>query len=187
MTRNLALPIVVGLACLQPGATASAVPLEPAACEQLRQDLGTLEKAGARSNFVKGAAWAKATLKPEQLQLIEQLIDAEAQFLFRCPQPKRQFDAATEAALEHGTGSDPDPQAAKPEADASKRLVPVKKAAPKPKSQAAAVAPAATGDTPATPPTANPKRAAPKPKPADAFVPDAANKAAGPQGPAKSE
>jgi len=169
MTRNLALPVVIGLAALLPGASASAAPLEPAACEQLRQDLGTLEKAGARNNFAKGAAWAKANLKPEQLQQIEQLIDTEAQFLFRCPQPKRQFDAATEAALEHGTGSDPDPDAAKPEADATKTAVPVKKAAPRPKAPVAAAVPAEAAATAPAPP--KPKRTAAKPKPDDAFVP----------------
>jgi len=167
MTRNLALPIVIGLASLLPGAVASAAPLEPAACEQLRQNLGTLEKSGARNNFAKGAAWAKANLKPEQLQQIEQLIDTEAQFLFRCPQPKRQFDAATEAALEHGTGSDPD--AAKLEAQAPKTPVPVKKAAPSPKAPAAATVPTEAAAPAAAPP--KPKRTAAKPKPDDAFVP----------------
>ncbi len=147
MTRNLALPIVIGLASLLPGAVASAAPLEPAACEQLRQNLGTLEKSGARNNFAKGAAWAKANLKPEQLQQIEQLIDTEAQFLFRCPQPKRQFDAATEAVLEHGTGSDPDPDAAKLEAEAPKTPVPVKKAAPRSKAPTASNSTGRGGDT----------------------------------------
>ncbi len=142
----------------------SAAPLEPAACEQLRQELSTLEKAGARNNLAKGTGWAMANLKPDQLRQIEQLIDNDAQFLFRCPQPKKQFDPTTESLMEHGTGSDPDPDAPKADGTAVK---PVPKR--KPAAQSAAASPAA------------PKPAAKlKPKPADAFVaPEPATKAAG--------
>ena len=133
--------------------TTQAAPLEPAACEKLRSDLSALEKSGARINLSKGAAWAKANLKSDQLQQIEQLIDTDAQFLFRCPQPKRQFDPTTEALMENGTGSDPDPNAAKPETAVAPKA-PVKAAAkPKP---------------------------APKPRAVDAFTPpEPATKAAG--------
>lgn len=144
-----------------------AAPLEPAACEQLRQDIGALEKAGARIALSKGAAWAKTNLKPDQVQQVERLIDAEAQFTFRCPQPKRQFDPATEAMMEHGTGSDPDPDAAPAE-------TPAAKPAPARKKSAAQAAPAAATDgtaAPEPPLAPRPKRAAAKPKPADAFVP----------------
>ena len=135
---------------------AHAAPLEPAACERLRIDMSALEKSGARINLSKGAAWAKANLKADQLQQIEQLIDSEAQFLFRCPQPKRQFDPTTEALMENGTGSDPDPDA------------------PKPDAAAATAAPKA-----AAKPTAKP-RPVPKPKVVDAFTPpEPATKAAG--------
>ncbi len=132
-----------------------AAPLEPAACEKLRSDLSTLEKSGARINLSKGAAWAKANLKADQLQQIEQLINSDAQFLFRCPQPKRQFDPTTEALMENGTGSDPDPDAPKPDAAGAATPKPAVKAAAKPK-------------------------AAPKPKAVDAFTPpEPATKAAG--------
>ena len=178
MTRRLIFPAVLVLACL-PCGIARATPLDPTACEQLRQELGAIERTGARINLAKGAIWAKANLKPDQLQQIEKLLDTEAQFLFRCPQPKRQFDAATEAVLEHGTGSDPDPDAAKPDAgkpDAAAKPVPAKKAAPKPKPVAAEPA---TGDAqPAAQPAAKPKRAAAKPKAADAFVPETTAKSA---------
>ena len=149
----------------------SAAPLEPAACEQLRQELSTLEKSGARTNLAKGTGWAMANLKPDQLRQIEQLIDDDAQFLFRCPQPKKQFDSTTEALMEHGTGSDPDPDAPKADATAVK-AVPKRKSA----AQSAAAPPAAQAVAPAVPKPA----AKPKPKPADAFVaPEPATKAAG--------
>ncbi len=178
MMRKLTLPAFLGVVLL-PCGLAVAAPLEPTACEQLRQELGKIELTGARGNLAKGAAWAKVNLKPEQLQQIEKLIDTEAQFLFRCPQPKRQFDAATESVLEHGTGSDPAPDAAKPQAatpDAAAKPAPVKKAAPKPKP--AVVSPAAGDAQTAPAPSPKPTRAAAKPKPADAFVPEAAAKPA---------
>ena len=141
-----------------------AAPLEPAACEQLRQELSVLEKAGARTHLAKGTGWAMANLKPDQLDQIEKLIDNDAQYLFRCPQPKKQFDPTTEALMEHGTGSDPDPAAPKPEAEAVK---PVPKRKPPAAQASQAPAPA---DTAVAPAVAKP---APKPKPkaADAFVP----------------
>lgn len=169
--RKLTPLTLVALAAVACG-TANAAPLDPPACEQLRQEINTIERTGARINFAKGAAWAKANLKPDQLQQIEKLIDTEQQFLFRCPQPKRQFDAATEAVLEHGTGSDPDPDAAKPDAAATTKPAPVKKAAAKPKPVAAQAAASAPED--AVAPAAKPKRATAKPKAADAFAPEAA-------------
>ena len=139
-----------------------AAPLEPAACEQLRQELSVLEKTGARTYLAKGTGWAMANLKPDQLEQVEKLIDNDAQYLFRCPQPKKQFDPTTEALMEHGTGSDPDPDAPKPEAEAVKPV-------PKRKPPAAQASPA-PADTAAAPAVAKPT---PKPKPtaADAFVP----------------
>jgi hypothetical protein len=126
--------------------TARAAPLDQAACDAIKQDLSALERGGSRAAFDKGAAWAKANLKPEQIALVERLLDAEAQFLFRCPQPKRSFDAATEALLENGTPSDPDPDAPKPEATATPA-----KSSPAPKAK---------------------RTNAAKPKPSDALVPD---------------
>ncbi len=158
---------------------AAAAPLELAACDQLRQELTILEKAGARSNLAKGTGWAMANLKPEQLSQIEQLIDNDAQFLFRCPQPKKQFDPTTEALMEHGTGSDPDPDAPKADAVAPKADAVAPKLAPKRK-------PAAV-QSPASPVAAD-ASSAPVSKPApklkskavDAFVPpEPSTKAAG--------
>ena len=139
-----------------------AAPLEPTACEQLRQELSVLEKTGARTYLAKGTGWAMANLKPDQLEQVEKLIDNDAQYLFRCPQPKKQFDPTTEALMEHGTGSDPDPDAPKPEAEAVKPV-------PKRKPPAAQASPA-PADTAAAPAVAKPTPK-PKPKAADAFVP----------------
>lgn len=152
---------------------AVAAPLDAAACDQLRQELATVEKSPARANFLKGPAWAKANLKPDQLAAVEKLIETEQQFLFRCPQPKRQLDAATEQIMENGTGSDPDPDAPKP--PASEGATP---AAPKAKAvkKAAAAAPsepdtAGKADEPAAP---KPKaKRAPRPKADDAYQPEA--------------
>jgi hypothetical protein len=163
----------------QPGIAA---PLDPAACEQLRLELSALEKAGARTYLAKGTGWAMANLKPDQLDQVEKLIDNDAQYLFRCPQPKKQLDPVTEALMEHGTGSDPDPDAAKPEA-APVKPVPKRK----PPAAAQASQPPATADTaPATAPAPVVAKPAPKPKPkpVDAFVPpEPSTKAAGAAGP----
>ncbi len=136
-------PAFLTLLCQAP----AAAPLEPAACEQLRQEVSALEKAGARANFSKGTGWAMANLKPDQISQVEKLIEADAQYMFRCPQPKRQFDAATEALMENGTGSDPEPDAAK----------------------AAAAAPVTP--KPAVPKAAAKPKPTPKAKPVDAYIP----------------
>jgi hypothetical protein len=176
MMRAFALPALVGLACLH-SAAAIAVPLDAPACEQLRQEMSALERSGARINLAKGADWARANLKPDQLQQVEKLIDSEAQFLFRCPQPKRQFDAATEKILESGTGSDPEPDVAK-QPDVTKPAPPKKVARPKtaaPSASDRVAAPETPSDSAVTAPPPRPKRAAAKPKAADAFVPPAAD------------
>jgi hypothetical protein len=161
-----------GLAALLPIGV-GATPLEPAACDQLRQELSALDKAGVRIHFTKGAHWGMANLTPEQLGQVERLLETEQQFLFRCPQPKRQLDPAVEAIMEHGTGSDPDPDAPKPEAPAARPVAPKRPAKTK---AAATVDPPAQVPAPAVA-AAKPKRAAPKA--VDAYVPEPAAKAAG--------
>lgn len=169
------------------GAAAHAAALDAVACAQLTQELLALDKAGARAAFLRGPAAAKS-MKADELAAVQKLIETEAQFLFRCPQPKRTFDPATEAVLEHGTGSDPDPDAAKPAEGSTTPGTPAPKAAAKKQAKpkappAAATDPAAAGEAPApaaAPPKAK-RAAAAKPKAADAFVPPAAASAPQPQ------
>lgn len=157
-------------------AAANASPLDQAACDKLRDELAAIERTGARINFSKGAAWAKANLGAGELQQVRKLIETEQQFLFRCPQPKRQFDPATEQILESGTGSDPDPNqpAAAPAAGAAPAT---KSPAPRkprpPRAAAVEAAPAAAAATDPAPAPKPKRAAAPKPKPEDAFVPPA--------------
>ena len=169
----------LAVSILLAASSAHAVQLDTTACDQLKQELGALEKSGARVNFDKGAAWAKANLTKDQLSQVEKLIDTEAQYLFRCPQPKRKLDPAIEAVMENGTGSDPDPDAVKTEAKPKPvAAVPATKTAPpKPKSKPTAEAAPVTGTGEASPPP-KPKRAAVKPKPADAFTSETAGKTA---------
>lgn len=167
-------------------APAGAEPLDVNACVQLREEVARLERGGARANFSRGPEWAKANMKPEQLGQVDRLLEADAQFLFRCPQPKRVYDAATEAVLEHGTGSDPAPEepaaAGAATTPAAKKPPPAtadKKTAAPPKAAGTAEAgatPAATAKSPAAakPPA---KQATVKPKAKDAFFPDATPKA----------
>ena len=172
--RWLLVPLFALALASQP---ATAVQLDVTACDQLKSELGALEKAGARVNFEKGAAWAKANLSKDQLGQIEKLIDTEAQFLFRCPQPKRTIDAATAAVMENGTGSDPDPDAVKSDAGETPSAKPT--AGPRAKTKPAPVAATkveGAGDN--VPVKPKPKRAAAKPKPADAFSPEAPGKSA---------
>lgn len=154
---TMRLTCLVLVATVLGASTGRAAPLDTPACDQLRQEIAALEKAGARANLAKGPAAAQAALSAGQIGQVEKLVDTEAQFLFRCPQPKRQFDSATEAVMENGTGSDPDPDAASPQATATKAKAsgPAKPdpAAPKPKPKRPTV-------------TA-------KPKPSDAYVPPA--------------
>lgn len=158
MMRHLLPLMLIGATGLSPVA-ANATSLDATACELLQQEISALDKAGVRSNFDKGVGWAMANLKPEDLQQIEKLIDTEAQFNFRCPQPKRHFDAATEAVMENGTGSDPEGDAVK--------------AAPAKKATKPTAATTATPNAPAAKPAAKPKRIVIYPKPVDAFVPKA--------------
>ena len=176
MVMNHVIPLCGLLAPIVLCGGVAAAQLDRPACAQLRQDIAAIEKSGARANLAKGAAWAKANLEATALEQVERLIDAEQQFQFRCPQPKRQYDAATEQLMEHGTGSDPDPDAAKAAktdpANPAAATAPAKKAAPRPKPKPAAAdaaTPAPANAAPAA--VAKPKRAvAAKPKPDDAYV-----------------
>jgi hypothetical protein len=63
---------------------ASAVPLDPAACEELREKLETLRSDGAAADMARGPDWARANLAPDRLQRIGALLEVEEQLNFRC-------------------------------------------------------------------------------------------------------
>ncbi len=173
MKRNLA-PSSITCLMLTVG-VAIAEPLDASSCAQLRDELGKLEREGARSSLARGPEWAKANLKLDQLGLVDRLLEVEAQFLFRCPQPKRTLDAATEAVLENGTGSDP---ASDEKPAAGEARPPRPTAAKKPSAQSKAAATPGDAAVAADGVTAKgasnkapPKRATSKPKINDAFTP----------------
>jgi hypothetical protein len=64
--------------------TARAAPLDKAACDKLKTEQAELEQGGARAAMANGPQWAKANLKPEQLEQIRRMLDVEGQLLFRC-------------------------------------------------------------------------------------------------------
>lgn len=63
---------------------AMAAPLEPEACATLRTEHQSLVAGGAKSDMARGADWAKANLAPDRLAKIERLITVEEQLSFRC-------------------------------------------------------------------------------------------------------
>ncbi len=184
MTWTFLITSITGVALIVSAAMAE--PLDANACGLLRQEITTLERGGARINLSRGPEWAKVNLKAEQLGQVDRLLEAEAQFLFRCPQPKRVFDATTEAVLEHGTVSEPATDdsaatggAATPVAKKSPRTAADKKTSAPLKDAGAAEAAAAPTVAAKPPAVARPplKQATVKPKPNDAFTPDAIPKA----------
>jgi hypothetical protein len=65
-----------------PGARAA--PLDKTACDKLKTEQAELEQGGVRAAMANGPQWAKANLKPEQLEQIRHMLDVEGQLLFRC-------------------------------------------------------------------------------------------------------
>jgi hypothetical protein len=64
--------------------TARAAQLDKAACDKLKTEQAELEQGGVRAAMANGPQWAKANLKPEQLEQIRRMLDVEGQLLFRC-------------------------------------------------------------------------------------------------------
>ena len=64
--------------------TAHAAPLDKTACDKLKSEQLELEQGGVRTAVANGPQWAKANLKPEQLEQVRRLLDIEGQLLFRC-------------------------------------------------------------------------------------------------------
>jgi hypothetical protein len=69
---------------LLPPPSARAAPLDKAACDKLKTEQSELEQGGVRAAMANGPQWAKANLKPEQLEQIRRMLDVEGQLLFRC-------------------------------------------------------------------------------------------------------
>jgi hypothetical protein len=64
--------------------TAQATPLDKAACDKLKSEQLELEQGGVRAAMANGPQWAKANLKPEQLDQVRRILDIEGQLQFRC-------------------------------------------------------------------------------------------------------
>lgn len=186
-SRLSAMVLALAACCWLPMSVlpAKAAPLAKEECETLKAEQGRLVAAGLRAEMARGAAWAKANLRPERLTTIERLIEVDEQILFRCAQPQRAAVEAGEKADEKTSAS----EAEKPAAEAGTATTPAGKPEQTPQA-ATAVEPKAKkqrsqakakADTPAVP-VADPakaasstsppkKRAASKPKANDAYVP----------------
>jgi hypothetical protein len=170
---------------------ASAVPLDPAACEELREKLETLRSDGAAADMARGPDWARANLAPDRLQRIGTLLEMEEQLNFRCGIAKARITLPT--TIEGGEEDIAGPGEATVEGTQRTIFLP-QKAPPAPKRPVAATTPAAAptatrepagkanqagkGQEKAAPPSANrvePRKKAPakKPKPQadDAYRP----------------
>ena len=166
---------------------ASAVPLDPAACEELREKLETLRSEGAAADMARGPEWARANLAPERLQRIGTLLEVEEQLNFRCGIAKARITLPT--TIEGGEEEIAGPGEATVEGTQRTIFLP-QKAPPAPKRPVAATAPAAArepaekanqarkGQEKAAPPAAKrvePKKKAPakkkQPKADDAYRP----------------
>ncbi len=78
------LPLAAAAALL-PADLASAVPLDPQTCIQLREERLNLVMDGARDNMARGPEWGRANLTAVQLKAIARLIELDEQIGFRCP------------------------------------------------------------------------------------------------------
>jgi hypothetical protein len=129
-------------------------PLEKEACEQLRAERATIEKAGTRGHLAKGPEWAKANLAKERIDAVRRLIELDEQVAFRCGQPRSPLERVEEQAA--------DPAPKKPRTRSAARQP--AEAAPTGTSQSAA------GEPQAAPPAASRRKAA-APAKNDAYVP----------------
>ena len=137
--------------------SASAVPLDPAACEELREKLETLRSEGAAADMARGPEWARANLAPERLQRIGTLLEMEEQLNFRCGIAKARITLPT--TIEGGEEDIPGPGEATVEGTQRTIYLP-HRAPPAPKQPATVSAPAT--NAPAAPKETSKK--APRPK-----------------------
>jgi len=175
------------------GSLATAAPLDGQTCDQLKREVGDLEKIGARANFDKGAAWGKANLGSAQLEQVKKLIEMDETIAFRCPRAKPQPEpqaAAVQPRAKTPAKADPraiNQQKAKTNLPSATTVpprakAPVKveqgsasdKSKPRPKStlaQGGTNNAAAAPSTPAAAAPVKPRPKAPAPRPSDAYVP----------------
>lgn len=176
-SRAVGLRLLAGVSTAALMATAL-VPVAPAAtldeqtCDQLKLEIGELEKIGARDNLAKGAAWGRANLRSAQLEQVKKLIEMDEAVAFRCPRPKPQPDPATVAAAAKGKASAKGaPKGKSAESGKSAQEKVLAKPKPRPKTQPQATA---DGSPDAAAAAAKPRPKAPAPKPAAAKpAPDA--------------
>ena len=151
---------LAGLALVGLGGVATAAPLPPEVCANLRAEVVDLEAKGLRATMARGPAATRATLTEEHLGSIRRLLDADAQLIFRCPRD-RPYVALPPESTEETDVIEPGPDGAAP-------VKPAPAPAAKPKTKAAAaVAP------PQAAPVQPKAKAKARPKVDDAFKPPA--------------
>lgn len=152
--------------------TASAVPLDAPACEQLQTQLDTLRNEGAAADMARGPEWARANLPLARLQRIETLLEVEEQLNFRCGLAKSRITLPT--TIEGGEEEIPAPGEVTVEGNAGGVALPQR--APAAQKRPAA---AATITVPKTPASNAPATKAPATRPT--APKEAGKKAAPPQ------
>ena len=109
-----------------PLGVASAAPLPPEICANLKAEVAELEVKGLRAAMARGPDTAKSTLNSDQLTGIRRLLDLDAQLIFRCsrdrpyvalkPEPTEQLDTiepGPDGAAAAPVPAPPKPKAAK--------------------------------------------------------------------------
>lgn len=155
--------LVTGFMAVAP-TPAPAAPLDPETCEQLKREVGDLDRIGARNNMAKGAAWGKANLNSTSLEQVKKLIEIEEAIAFRCPKPKPPVE---QAAVAPGPGKPKVKAAAKPKSASAGGVVagvgegaPPATPKPKPAPVKRAAEPGAVPQAAAAAPKPRPKRPA---------------------------
>ncbi len=147
---------------------APAATLDEQTCDQLKREIGQLERLGARDNFAKGATWGKANLRAAQLEQVKLLIEMDEAVAFRCAKAKPKPDPALQAKAQAKAKAVPK-VATKVQAAEGSVAQDVAKQKPKPKPKPAPVAAEAPKGAPAAaPPKPRPPQ---QPKAPDAYVP----------------
>jgi len=78
--------VMLGASMVLGASHAVALPLTEAACERYSAERQTLVRLGVRDHVLKGAAWARANLTQQQLDLIHRYIRIDEALKFRCPE-----------------------------------------------------------------------------------------------------
>jgi hypothetical protein len=167
--RRCARGFSIAVAVCGVAGAASAAPLAPEICNNLKAEIAAMEQDGIRAAMARGPEVAKATLTPTQLGNIRRLIDADAQVKFRCP-------ANQSASLLKDVAAEDNPDAPGYSSETEVGAVPAKPGAAK-----APVAKAAKPKAAAPVPDTETAKSAAKPKPAaksdDAYRPPASGDA----------